>query len=269
MTQTLPPPGGERAARHESERVRARLAKASDVVVLRLREQIINQRLPKGTPLPSESDLMNLYGVGRVAVREALRLLERDGLIEVRRGAHGGVFVTHPEIHQVSDAVALLFAMRDTTLGEFVEFRQLVEPAAAAEAAKHLSQQHRSEMIQLLEGGGEALHEAPEDYAARTPDLHFLVAEATGNGVIAVLLNALQGAFVGHYRRAQIEDSHMHGTSAAHRKIASRILAGDAAGAEQAMHVHLAAYKQYLENENLLREPIIPRRHESATSQPI
>jgi GntR family transcriptional repressor for pyruvate dehydrogenase complex len=229
--------------------VRARLAKASDVVVLRVREQIVNQRLPEGTPLPSEAELMHLYGVGRVAVREALRLLERDGLIEVRRGAHGGIFVSHPEIRQVRDAVALLFAMQNTTLREFVEFRQLIEPAAAARAAKNLSEKHRSELARLLEG---------KEVLERVPDMHLLVAEATGNGVIAVSLNALQGAFEGHFRRGKIDVGHMEETSAAHRKIVSRILAGDGSGAERAMRVHLEAYRNYLENENLLDEPIIP-----------
>lgn len=241
--------------RQEGIRVRARLPKASDVVVLRVREQIVSQRLPEGAQLPSEAELMHLHGVGRVAVREALRLLERDGLIEVRRGAHGGIFVSHPQIRQVSDAVALLFAMQNTTLREFVEFRQLVEPAAAAKAAENLTGQHRSDLARLLEG---------EEVLERVPDMHLLVAEATGNGVIAVSLNALQGTFGGHFRRGQIDAGHMQETSAAHRKIISRILAGDGSGAERAMRVHLAAYRHYLETENLLDEPIIPAKEGSS-----
>src|SRR5699024_3756987 len=114
-----------------------RLPKVSDLVVSALRERIINQQLPVGSRLPSEAELMEELNVGRVTVREGLRLLERDGLLEVRRGTTGGNFVRHPDIEQVSESISVLLGIRGTRLREFVEFRQLVEPEAAALAAQH------------------------------------------------------------------------------------------------------------------------------------
>lgn len=234
-----------------------RLPKASDLVVSGVRRHIITRRLPVGAPLPSESELMAEYGVGRVAVREAFRLLERDGLIEIRRGVNGGVFVRHPDISQVSEVISLLFAVKNTTLREFVEFRQLVEPAAAAHAAKNISAEQREQLAVILR--------VDEDLA-HVPDLHLLVAEATGNGVLALALNALRHPFQEHFRPGRIDAGHMRETSAAHAKIAKRILAGDASGAQRAMTVHLAAYRDYLERENLMEEPIIPPSTWSAAS---
>lgn len=230
-----------------------RLPKASDLVVTALRERIIARRLPVGAQLPSETDLMAEHQVGRVTVREALRLLERDGLIEVRRGTKGGIFVRHPEIHQVSEVITLLFGVNETTLREFVEFRQLVEPTAAALAATNISPEQREQLARMV---------ADDEDLIRVPDLHVLVAEATGNGVLAVALNALHHPFGEHFRPSKINSDHMRETSAAHSKIARLILEGDADGARRAMSVHIDAYRDYLEREELLDEPIIPEHSE-------
>ncbi|MBC2932089.1 FadR/GntR family transcriptional regulator [Nocardioides sp. zg-1228] len=229
---------------------RPRIPKASDIVVSAVRERIIVHRLAEGTALPTETEMMAEYGVGRVTVREALRLLEHDGLIEVRRGVHGGVFVRHPQVRQVSDVVSLVFAMRNTTLREFAEYRQLVEPAAAELAARNISEEQRTALRGLVE---------QESGLGQVQDLHQLVAEATGNGVLGTALNALHHPFQEHFRPGKIHASHLAETAASHRKIAERILAGDGAAARRAMAVHLEAYRAYLEREDLLEEPIIPR----------
>lgn len=227
-----------------------RLPKASDLVVDALRDRIINQRLASGTRLPSEVDLAQELHVGRVAVREGLRLLERDGLVEVRRGNTGGIFVRHPEIEQVSEAISVLLGIQGSTLREFVEFRQLIEPAAAALAAERALAEHAEALVTIEQGDTEL---------ARVPDLHLLIAEATGNGVLAIALGAMSHPFSEHFRSNQILPSHMNETSAAHAKIARKIRLGDVDGARRAMTVHLDAYASYLEHEGLLDEPIIPR----------
>ncbi|GAB3708831.1 FadR/GntR family transcriptional regulator [Mariniluteicoccus flavus] len=227
----------------------ARLPKASDLVVQGIRHAVIANRLPVGTRLGSEVDLVETYGVGRVAVREALRLLERDGLVELRRGIQGGIFVANPNIQQVSEVISLLFGVRGTTLREFVEFRQIVEPNAAALAAERIDDEQRVRLERSLDG--------PDDLA-HVPDLHVMVADAAGNGVLSVALNALHHPLGEHFRPAQIQPSHLAATAAAHTKIARRILEGDADGACRAMEVHLEAYRDYLVREGLIDEPIIP-----------
>jgi len=234
-----------------------RLPKASDIVVHALRDRIINQRLPLGTRLPSEVALMEELQVGRVAVREGLRLLERDGLVEVRRGSTGGVFVRHPEIDQVSESISVLLGIQGVTLREFVEFRLIVEPAAAALAAERVGEEHH-EALRTIEQGDTEL--------SRVPDLHLLVAEATGNGVLAVALNAMHHPFSEHFRSNRIQPSHMTETSAAHAKIARLVRQGEVEGARKAMTVHLDAYAAYLDSEGLLDEPIIPPELWSASA---
>lgn len=229
-----------------------RLPKASDAVVQGLRSWIISRELPVGHRLPGEIELAERYGVGRAAVREALRLLERDGLVEVRRGVNGGIFVRHPEIGQVGEVVSLLFATQGTTIGEWVDFRLLVEPAGAELAARHATEAQREQLS------------TPTDAAEsvdlpHVPDLHMMVAQASGNGVLAVALGAMRPSFDEHFRPSRISDSDLAATDAAHRKIVRRILAGDGPGARRAMTVHLLAYQDYMRAQGLLTEPFIAR----------
>lgn len=228
----------------------SRLPKASDAVVEGLRRWIISRNLPVGHQLPGEIELADRYGVGRAAVREALRLLERDGLVQVRRGVRGGIFVRHPEIGQVGDVVSLLFATRGTTIGEWVDFRLLVEPAAAELAATHASGAQRDELAAAIDPT--AAVDLPH-----VPDLHIVIAEASGNGVLAIALGAMRASFDEHFRPNRISDSDLSATDAAHRKIARRIIAGDGPGARRAMTVHLNSYRDYMREQGLLTEPFI------------
>lgn len=227
-----------------------RIPKASDVIVSAVRQRILNERLPVGFRLASEAELMNEFGFGRVTVREALRLLERDGLIEIRRGPGGGIKVRHPDISQVSDAISLVFNMQGVTLREFQAFRLMVEPAVAALAAVHATDEQRKAIL-------ESADEDPT-YLGRVVDLHTLIGQAAGNGVVAVVLQALHRPFSMHFREEKISTQDTEATAQAHRKIARAISAGDPVVAERAMKRHLDAYAKYLEEVGLIDEPIVP-----------
>lgn len=229
---------------------RARIPKASDMVVAGIRHRIVSERLPVGTKLPSELELMDEYGLGRVTVREALRILERDGLVDVRRGPSGGIFVRHTEIRQVSETLALLFSFRDTTLGEFAEFRLQLEPYVARLAAKHATDEQRAEMLAAVE---------EEREPSRTADVHSLIAAACGNDVFELVLKSMHSSFVGHFRYDLITPEHVEATSRAHAKVVRAIIEGDGASAERAMRRHLETYTGFLQEHGLDSEPILPR----------
>lgn len=226
-----------------------RIPKASDMVVTGLRNRILSEHLPVGHRLPSELELVDEFGLGRATVREGLRVLEREGLIEIKRGPTGGISVRHPDIGQVSDAISVLFALRGVTLREFLEFRQMVEPTAARSAARLATTEQRDAIIASAE---------KSTLLSNVADLHVLIGEASRNGVVTTVLQALHTPFVAHFRTPKIDESDRTGTLKSHQRIAQAIADGNEDEAERAMRVHLQAYADYLERAELIDEPIIP-----------
>ena len=82
--------------------------KASDVLADDLRERILLGEVPEGTALPTERDLVAQTHMSRATVREALRILEVQGLIRIKTGRTGGAFVQKPDDESVADSVALV-----------------------------------------------------------------------------------------------------------------------------------------------------------------
>jgi GntR family transcriptional repressor for pyruvate dehydrogenase complex len=229
----------------------SRLPKASDLLVSGIREKIITARLPVGARLPSETELMELYGLGRATVREGLRLLEREGLVDIKRGSVGGIYVRHADIRQVSESLTLLFSLRDTTLGEFAAFRLLVEPKVAALAAENATDEQRT--VILATGNMEL------GVNLSAADLHSVIATACGNDVFEFALRSIDLPLARHIRRDRVTEHDSSATVEAHKKIAKAIAAGKAAAAEKAMITHLEAYAEYLDRVGLTAEPIVPR----------
>jgi GntR family transcriptional regulator, transcriptional repressor for pyruvate dehydrogenase complex len=230
-----------------------RIPRASNIVVDALRDWILSERLPDGYKLPNETEMMEMYGLGRTTVREAVRLLESDGLVEVRRGPSGGTFVRHIDIREVSEALTLLFSFRETRLKEFVEFRRVVEPEIAALAAVNATDEQRDEILKV----GEEHLTGENDSSV---ELHELLAAACGNGVLGLLMESMSVPFSRHFRPERITEQSVTSTEAAHAKIAKLVAAGDAAGARRSMARHMDAYAVFVSESGLSEEPIVPRR---------
>lgn len=228
----------------------ARLPKASDFLVTAIRQRILSERLPVGTRIASETELMAEHGLGRVTVREGLRILEQDGLIYIKRGAAGGIFVREVGIGRLSESLALLLSIRDTTLEEFAEFRLNFEPPVARLAAQNATEEQREQLLESARRGGHGRHVA---------DFHELVGQASGNGVHAIVLAAFGTTLESQVRYDRVTRDTSDRNVSEHREIALAIASGDAEAAEKAMRLHLEAYRDFVSNANLLSAPIIPR----------
>ena len=114
--------------------VRPRLRKAGEVVADSIRATILEQKMAAGSPLPSEGELIDSLEVSRATVREALRLLEAEGFVRIKRGPTGGVVVNHPDESNIARSLAVMLTLSEATLRDLFEFRLIIEPPAAATA---------------------------------------------------------------------------------------------------------------------------------------
>jgi GntR family transcriptional regulator, transcriptional repressor for pyruvate dehydrogenase complex len=100
-----------------------------------LRNEIIEGQLNEGDSLGTEASLLDRFGVSRPTLREALRIVEAEGLISIARGALGGVTVHRPDERVTARAVALVLQSRSVDLADVFDASAIIEPAAARSAA--------------------------------------------------------------------------------------------------------------------------------------
>ncbi|WP_194289078.1 MULTISPECIES: FadR/GntR family transcriptional regulator [unclassified Nocardioides] len=107
---------------------RVRVPKTAEVVAHTLRTQIVRGEIAEGEPLPSESALMERFGISRPSLREAFRILESERLIEVRRGSRGGARAIRPDIGVAARYLGVIMQFDQVELKEVFVARAYFEP---------------------------------------------------------------------------------------------------------------------------------------------
>src|SRR5829696_9213425 len=123
-----------------------RVQRTHEVVAERLRRQIVRGELKIGERLPPEEELTLTFGIARTTLREALRVLESQGLIAIRRGRGGGPVVTAPETAPLAQALAMSLQLQAATIGDLDEARQLLE----SQIVMRLAKEHTDDDLETL-----------------------------------------------------------------------------------------------------------------------
>lgn len=160
-----------------------------------VRELLFGGSLRSGDRLPPERELAAMLGVGRPALREALRALEVSGLIELRKGKSGGAFVTHGNQNVVSGGMSDMLRLRSVSVEDLFEAREWILSSLARPAARRITPQE-IEALRLNLGAAEALHELGrfEERIDCNFKFHGMLAEATRNPVAVMVVRGLTDA---------------------------------------------------------------------------
>src|SRR5574340_362752 len=197
--------------------------KASDVLANELRERILSGEFAEGTPLPPERELVVQTRMSRTTVREALRILEVQGLVRIKAGRAGGAFVQRPDEESMADSVALLIRGRQIRLAALHETREAIEPFCAQLAAKHRT----DEDLAALDAANDALVAAGSDLDAflqANVDWHVAVATAGHNELLTGLMLALSRAIYAATATEGFVDEKVRDTTVrAHRTVTRAI----------------------------------------------
>jgi DNA-binding FadR family transcriptional regulator len=159
-----------------------------------LRSLIVSGELSEGDSLGREPELVERFGVSRPSLREALRILEAEGLITVLRGAGGGVVVHEPDERMMARTAALVLASRGVALEDVFAARTLVEPlAAGALAALRARRAVVAELRELVQAQEDCIGE-PEQFAIANARFHERLVSLAGNqtlGLFTEMLNEI------------------------------------------------------------------------------
>jgi GntR family transcriptional regulator, transcriptional repressor for pyruvate dehydrogenase complex len=161
------------------------LHRASDAVSRALVDGIRAGLAPVGSKLPKDSELARAFGVSRAGVREALDVLRRAGIVEMRRGHLGGVFVRSLVIptELLTDRTSLVLA----EVRQLLEARRAVETTCAQLACTRASDAEIESLAELAGGLLEA-HDRPQDFIELDVRFHLRLATASGNEPLAEFL---------------------------------------------------------------------------------
>lgn len=171
--------------------------KTSHLLAADVRRQILGGELAADQQLPPESELTARFRVSRDTLREALRILESESLLEVRRGRGGGAVVRRPGIESVGRYVALLLQLRKTTLAHLEEARSVVESPAAEMLAARASPGDVSRLV-ALHDVERAAERDPLAFVTAMADFDQAVTDLSGNDTLAVLAGVFRDIHAGH-----------------------------------------------------------------------
>ncbi len=229
--------------------------KAADVLAATLREQILEGRLGEGASLPNERELAAQVGLSRASVREALRILELEGLITTRTGRNGGSEVVRPTRAVIERSIAIFIRGQRIRTEAVLEAREAIEPQSARLAALHHHEQDWAELTDChrrLQAIGDD-DDIPAFLAANL-EWHLGVVRAGHNELLIAFTTAIsQSVYVATNLEGFNSSEVRTATVNAHQKVMDAIAArdGDAAARRMARHVgaYVASVKRHDEHQ--------------------
>jgi DNA-binding FadR family transcriptional regulator len=246
----------------------------AQVVASALRDQILSGTLRDGGALPKQEDLLEEFNVSLPSLREALSILETEGLLTVQRGNVGGAIVHAPTPEQTAYTAALVLQSRRVTVDDVVLALRRIDPLTAALCAER--KDRRRTVVPVLtdtvEQSRGALDE-PERYARLARLFHEQMVAHCGNESLILMAGALDWIWGAHddqlaIRTAQlgpaVERRSRETSLAHHQRILDAIVAGDPREAESAAREHYSGPGEHallgrglIVHAGLLHEPAL------------
>lgn len=209
----------------------------SEYVAQRLLDKIVTANLAPGSSLGTEAELLQQFDVSRPTLRESLRILEAQGVLDLRPGPRGGIIVAMPGTDILAHGLSVHLRMHDVPFIAVLKAREVIEPALAAEAAENGT----GEEFSLMQASIDRMKETddPDEFVKETRTFHSLVAQASRNLVMTIFSSTVSQIAAGEVYDVQYTIENRKRFVAAHQDILDACRKRDAATAAARMKQHI------------------------------
>ncbi|MFZ2173526.1 MAG: FadR/GntR family transcriptional regulator [Rhodococcus sp. (in: high G+C Gram-positive bacteria)] len=231
-----------------------RTPKTAELVAMKLRRMIVDGELSDGDRLPHEAELMEQFSVSRPTLREAVRVLEAERLVEVRRGSRSGARVCVPGPEIVARPASLLLELSGATVADVLVAREALEPHAARLLALTGTDTEFDELERMIDEAipvSYVANELSEGIAA----FHLRLVQLCGNATLALLAGMMHEIFERHVEavtaKRSLEDREKYERAyplliRSYRRLIKLLRAGDADAAYDHWQQHMTVSRSSL-----------------------
>jgi GntR family transcriptional repressor for pyruvate dehydrogenase complex len=224
--------------------------RVSEAVADNIRQAIFAGKILPGHKLPAEREMAARYRTSRVALREALRALENEGLIIVKRGYGGGAFVSDFDnaLRALKDSLNTVVKLGQTKSSHLTEVREILEPQIAEIATLRATPSDLQAIEAIVLAQEEELRTGK---LSRRYDMEFhrCVVKATANPVLSIVVNAINDSLRESIFRSKLSKEMRSRVVSNHRNIFEALRGGNAKEAQSLMSDHVLAVQGHLETK--------------------
>jgi DNA-binding FadR family transcriptional regulator len=227
---------------------RIRQPRVAEIVASKLRDDILSGRLRAGDILPTQENLFQQFGVSPPALREAIHLLETDGLISVRRGNMGGAVVQLPSAERTAHMISMVLQTRAATPADVSGALLHLEPICAGMCAARADR--ATEVVPYLQAEIDiqtAQFDDAAQYVRNARHFHEVLVARCGNEPMILLIGSLELIWSAHESQVWGDDMYEDTMRAAlrdHQRLLDAISEGNVARATKLAAGHLAAARR-------------------------
>jgi GntR family transcriptional regulator, transcriptional repressor for pyruvate dehydrogenase complex len=225
-----------------------------ELAVDQIRTMILNGVYAVGEKLPSEQELSSQLSVGRSSVREALRVIEAEGFIEIKRGLGAFVVQNSKETTNKEKELINWLEQREETIEQVLQVRESIEGLAASLAAEHASEEFVDVIKNLEErfslkvdeiasGKNECLEDCINDIAQLDEKFHLAIGEASGNDIVFEILSHILPAYYVSNKSLLYLSKNLEKNKREHNAIVKALINRDPIKAERAIREHIKRVK--------------------------
>jgi DNA-binding FadR family transcriptional regulator len=218
------------------------------LVAQRIIRDVASAGLKPGNLLPPERTMLEKYQIGRGTLREALRLLEFQGVIALKPGPRGGPVLQDPNASHLASTLVLLMQLKEAPYRTIVEVRTALEPMISRLAAERISDEALLELSETIDSMRENIGNQ-DLFLEANKRFHDVIAWSSGNPLFGYIVDSLLGILDGTVIGIDYPSPRRQAIIKAHDEILQALKARDPEASEERMREHIDQYVTYAQRK--------------------